>query len=241
MAQKLMRHTLPAEAACGDAMIDMGPDNSVLILIKHCRDMKQQETRLRLFTLLLLLSCTALFICAIGTDLRHNETSGSSGQGTPVEQSSAYSKQERVCPADNPQTNLQRLRIHLRSVPADNTSDGLYIKWNVMFGEKYNKEKHAIVIPVTGFYFVYVRITLSCHDGDSNFKRFYVELHNWNEGYNKTVCLTEAWDGITCTSEWSRSVFVGQLFDLLEGDHVRVWIGEGYRLITKSSFGAYLV
>lgn len=127
-------------------------------------------------------------------------------------------------------------------VPADIKSAGLYIKWDVMFGEKYSKEKRAIVIPETGFYFVYVRIALSCQDEDeaANFKRFYVELHKWNERYNKTVRLTEAWDGIVCTSEGSRSVFVGQLFDLLKGDHVRVWIGEGYELITKSSFGAYL-
>ncbi len=127
-------------------------------------------------------------------------------------------------------------------MPADNKSDGLYIKWDVRFGEKYNKEKRAIVIPETGFYFVYVRISLSCQDEDgaANFKRFYVELHKWNEGYNKTVQLAEAWDGIVCTSERFRNVFVGQLFDLLKGDHVRVWIGEGYGLIRKSSFGAYL-
>lgn len=81
IGQKLMGHTLPAEAACGDTMIDMGPDKSVLILIKHCQDMKQQETRLRLSTLLLLLSCTALFIFAICADLRQHESSESSGQG----------------------------------------------------------------------------------------------------------------------------------------------------------------
>lgn len=111
-----------------------------------------------------------------------------------------------------------------------------------MFGETYSQEKHAIVIPETGFYFVYVRIALNCHgeDGAENFKRFIVQLHNWNEGYNKTMKLTEARDGIACTPQGSRSLFVGQLFDLLEGDHVSVWIGEGYKLITKSSFGAYL-
>ncbi len=53
MGQKLAVQTLPNEEACRDSVTNMGPDESVLILIKHCRDMKQQETRLRLVTLLL--------------------------------------------------------------------------------------------------------------------------------------------------------------------------------------------
>lgn len=81
MGQTLMRDALPAEAACGDSVIDMGPDESVLILIKHCRDMKQQETRLRLITLILLLSCIALILFTTGADLRRQENSASVGQG----------------------------------------------------------------------------------------------------------------------------------------------------------------
>uniref|UniRef100_A0A4W6EK68 THD domain-containing protein n=1 Tax=Lates calcarifer TaxID=8187 RepID=A0A4W6EK68_LATCA len=126
------------------------------------------------------------------------------------------------------------------SLPAHNRSDELYLTWDVMFGENYNKEKRAIVIPDIGVYFIYVRLTLKCQDEDAMFKRFYVALHKWNEGYNITQLLTDAWDGIVCTPGGLRSVFVGQLFDLLEGDHVMVWIGKGYELIMKSSFGAYL-
>nr|XP_046232013.1 uncharacterized protein LOC124052126 [Scatophagus argus] len=234
--------TLPAETALGESMVNMGSDESVLILIKHCQDMKQQETRLRLITLLLLLSCTALvliFIC--GTNLRSHENSASSGR--QLEPSPAYSLQKRVCPADppNPLANFQRLHIHLRSLYTNETTDGLYIKWNAMFGEKYDQERRAIVIPEGGFYFVYVRFALRCHEQDRtvNTKRFIVELHKWNKGYQKTVILMDAWDGVSCTSEGSRTMFVGQLFDLLEGDHVSVWISEGYKLITRSSFGAY--
>lgn len=76
-----MAHTQPAETACRDSVMNMGPDEPVLILIKHCRDMKQQETRLRLVTLLLLLSCTALFIFITGAGLRQHKNSGSSEQG----------------------------------------------------------------------------------------------------------------------------------------------------------------
>ncbi|XP_038590354.1 uncharacterized protein LOC119914897 [Micropterus salmoides] len=244
MGQRLMGHILPAEVACSDAIIEMGSEKSALILIKHCQDMKQQEMRLRLITLLLVLLCTALYIFAICTDLRQHEKSGSTGQGSAVAQSPAYSKQETVCPAatDNPQRNPQRMRIHLRSVAANNSTDRVNIEWKVVFGEKYIAEKRAIVIPETSIYFVYVRIALSCQEKDktASFTGFHVVLNKWNEGYNKTVAMTQASDGIACTSQAFRNVFVGRLFELLEGDLVSVWIEEGYKLITKASFGAYL-
>ncbi|XP_029300990.1 uncharacterized protein LOC115016975 [Cottoperca gobio] len=247
MGQKLIGHTLPAEAAHVDAMMDLGPDEFVLVLIKHCRDMKQQETCLRLISLLLLLSCVALFIFSFGADLWKSENSGSRGQGSAVEQSPASSQlQERVFPADDPQTNFQRLqdfKIHLRSQSEYNKPDGHYIKWDKVFGETYNEEKRAIMIPENGFYFIYLRFALGCHDEDkaANFTRFYVELRNSNEGYNTTIRLLEASDGIACTSIGFRSVFLGQLFDLSKGDNVSVWIGKGYKLINKASFGAFLV
>ncbi|XP_041816799.1 uncharacterized protein LOC121623551 [Chelmon rostratus] len=242
MGQNRMASTLPAEAACGNSVTDMGPDESVLILIKHCRDMKQQETRLRLITLLLLLTCMALFIFNTGVGLRQRESTGASGQESAAEQSLDYAKEEKVCATGTPPTNLKQ-HINLRSVATDNKGDGVYIKWDVMLGERYDPEKRAIVILETGVYFVYLRIALNCLGGDrdGNFKRFYVQLHTWNKGYNKTVTLTEAWDSIACTPQGSRSFFVGQLFELLKDDHVSVWIGVGYEHITKSSFGAYLI
>ncbi|XP_074473764.1 tumor necrosis factor ligand superfamily member 15-like [Sebastes fasciatus] len=219
--------------------MDMGHDESTLILIKHCRDMKKQETRLRFITLLLVFSCTTLFMFTIWADLRHRENSGSSGQPTAV----AFSKQETVCPADNPQKNIQRLQLNLLSESGDdNTTHGQYLKWYALPHEKYNKQKRAIVIPEDGSYFIYVRISLGCHDFDQAkiFSRFFVALHQWNEGYPETQTPLEVWDGINCTSDTFRSVFVGQLFDLSKGDHMSVWIGEGYKLITKSAFGAFL-
>ncbi|TKS84062.1 hypothetical protein D9C73_019171 [Collichthys lucidus] len=220
-----MGHTLPAETTCEDSMIDMGQDRSALILIKHCRDMKQQEMCLRLITLFLLLICTALFIFMNGAILRQRGISGSSSQESTAEQSPAYSKQ---CPA--------------APVTIANGSSEVYMKWNVEFGENYSEEKCAIVIPKTDYYFVYVRITLKCHnlEEDGKFRKFGLYLHSWNKAYPQAVELTHVWDGVFCTLGGYRSVFVGQLFDLLEGDHVSVWIAEGYELISRSSFGAYL-
>lgn len=84
MGKKLTGEARPAAAACGDSVIEMSPDESVLILIKHCRDMKQQETRLRLATLLLLLSCMALILFNT-IDPRRERNSAPSEQGVSSE------------------------------------------------------------------------------------------------------------------------------------------------------------
>ncbi|XP_032395161.1 uncharacterized protein LOC116704065 [Etheostoma spectabile] len=236
MGDKVFGQALLTEAARGDAIIDMGPDKSVLILIKHCQDMKRQETRLRIITLVLLLSCTALFIVAISADLWKHGNSGSSGQESAVEPPPAMSKQESVIPTANPRKTIQRLHIDLMSLAAPNNSDGQYLKWHVMFGEDYNKEKGAIVIPEDGFYFVYLSVTLSCSD-EGDFNGFYAVLYNWNEHYDDNRDMMEARD--RCTSEGKKSVFVAKLLHLLKGDHLRVRIIKGYKLIDKSSFGAY--
>lgn len=80
MGQNVTGHGLPAEAAFGDMVVDMGQNESVLILMKHCRDMKRQESCLRLITLLLLLGCATLFFFVICADSRQHGNSGPTGQ-----------------------------------------------------------------------------------------------------------------------------------------------------------------
>lgn len=120
-------------------------------------------------------------------------------------------------------------------------SDGQYIWWEA---EPRNSHSKNIVIPRNGFYFVYVRTTLRCHNQDdaAAYVPFKLELHSWNKGYNKTIELVGAWDGVDCAqgSDVSRNVFVGQIFDLLQGDHLSVSIKQGSALVTKSFFGAYV-
>lgn len=113
--------------------------------------------------------------------------------------------------------------------------DGQYLRWDAGSGD--------IVIPLSGHYFVYVRTTLRCHDKveGSDYELFKLELHCWNAGYNQTRELAQAWDGVDCSrgSDVSRNVFLGQIFDLLQGDRVSVFIKHGFDLVEESFFGAY--
>ncbi|XP_030005858.1 uncharacterized protein LOC115430105 [Sphaeramia orbicularis] len=240
MALKLMGNTVPDQGGRKDVVVDV--DESVLILIRHCRDMKRQETCLRFITLLLLLSCTTLFVLTLSADFKKCEEFGSSGHKDTLQQSPAHAQliSER-CP-DNHQTNLSTMRVHFWSVPVKDKTDKLYMEWSPMLGENYiyNKDKQAIVIRQQGFYFLYVRVGLGCQQRENVERKFHMKLHKWTESYNKSQVLTEAWDGVQCSSEVSKNMFVGQLFELREGDHVSVWVEDGYQLITRASLGGFL-
>lgn len=105
-----------------------------------------------------------------------------------------------------------------------------------------NEETDAIHIPEHGFYFIYVKIALSCPLGQQpvDFRRFHVILYRWNENYKDNVKMSEALDGVRCTSPESKTLFIGQLFQLAEGDRVKMWIAEGHQLTRWASFGAFV-
>lgn len=85
MGKKLMENTPPAEAACGDSVIDIPRDESLLILIKHCKDMKHQETWLRFITLLLSLSFMALILFVNCVHVQKWDNSAFNRQGVSSE------------------------------------------------------------------------------------------------------------------------------------------------------------
>ncbi|KAF3849420.1 hypothetical protein F7725_015917, partial [Dissostichus mawsoni] len=219
-----MGHTLigtRGSAEDADVVMDLGPDQSLLVLMEHCREMKRQETRLRLFTLLLLLGCTALLVFAMWAGLIQSG-----------------SKEEVV---NDPQTDFTRLHVSLRSMSYKISPEGKVITWESEF-EPANKVTPYIVIPEDGFYFVYLNVAIFCvcrHEG-ANFTTFVGELHRYSEGYDDPERLTVVRDRLRCNSLQHRNVFVGQLFKLSKKDRLSVLIKEGFELIDESKFGAYL-
>ncbi|XP_062268346.1 uncharacterized protein LOC133974701 [Platichthys flesus] len=239
-----MAHTvkvLPAAAPCGDQETGLDRDQPVCILIRHCRDMKRQETRLRLLTMLLLLGCSALYIFTLCAELRNREHQSSG------DHRAAGPHQERLQTAVS-STEKKRFNIHLRqnhSVPKDTGTDERYIMWKQIIPEdnQCDQTRKDIVIPKDGVYFIYIRTSLFCRNatGAASSNMFYMQLRFWNENYNESRVLTDAREVVSCPPVAFRTVSVQQLFDLSEGDHVSVRIGAGYQLINKADFGAFLV
>lgn len=112
------------------------------------------------------------------------------------------------------------------------------MKWSKVFGDMEYDEENAFVIPETGIYFVYISITLDCQDNPN--KKLYVQLQKRNDGYNEDIYLMDAWNAVVCTQQ-PRTLFIGELFDLSQGEHVKARIMHGSELIRKASFGAYLI
>ncbi|CAB1421753.1 unnamed protein product [Pleuronectes platessa] len=233
-----MAHTvrmLPAAAPCGDLETGLDRDQPVCILIRHCRDMKQQETRLRLITMLLLLGCSALYIFTLCAELRKTEP-----------QSSGEHHQEKLQAAVS-STEKKTFNIDLRQRHSDHEDPGTdgYIEWEQIIPEDnhHDQSRRDIVIPEDGVYFIYFRTSLICNNatGAALSNMFHMELRSWNANYNTSRDLTETRDGVSCPPVAFRTVSVAQLFDLEEGDHVSVRVGAGYELIDDASFGAVLV
>lgn len=124
-------------------------------------------------------------------------------------------------------------------------ANGEYLSWATDSVRWYSEARRALVVPATGFYFVYARTTLRCLDLDMDEMEavlFKLELHSWNRSYNRSLSLADTWDEADCShgSGASRTVFLGQIFDLLEGDHISVMVRQGHDLVTKAFFGAYI-
>ncbi|XP_058472744.1 uncharacterized protein LOC131445953 [Solea solea] len=238
----------PGGGTCGgDAERSLGYcDDTALILIKHCRNMRRQDFFLRLINLLVL-TCAAFFICSICAGSWTRQSSGE--QTSTEEQRAVYLKQESQFPSEPATTknNNQGFNIQLRSL-SDRNTEVKKVKWeveNLNMRNQYKEERQAIVIPRDGVYFIYARFQLACHKNfPLKFNPLYVELDWWSEAYDKPQFLMQVKDGLACENQSMgggyRNVFMGQLFNLTTDYHVSVNVLRGYELITMAYFGAHL-
>ncbi|KAF7218118.1 putative LOC107395108-like protein [Nothobranchius furzeri] len=217
----------PAERTVVGGM-GMNHEESALILIRHCQDMKRQEARLRLISLLLMLSCAAFFF--------YTNTSGS--QERSPEPGKAF-WQQSPCPSEN--GGIQPpLRIFLRANLTTVENDSV-LSWESSNSIKsYDKETDSIVIPGKGFYFVYIRFTLVCDDRSSFASQaFAVQLQLLSRGYPHKQPLLEAKDRWDCSDFGFHNVFVGELFELEKEDLLSVFLIKGSHMVTASQFGVF--
>lgn len=96
--------------------------------------------------------------------------------------------------------------------------------------------KHAIGIPETGIYFVYIRLELEFSEKN---QQLLVKLQSWTQRYDENKDMIVVKEGRYHSQEKFKTVYVGQLFHLSEGDHLKVFVAKGPDLISKASFGAF--
>ncbi|XP_023839001.1 lymphotoxin-alpha [Salvelinus sp. IW2-2015] len=228
-----------------DTVISMAQQESVVLLLKHCQEMKRQESRLRLVTLFLVLGCAAVFVFT----QRVNRDCNEKDSFKPAE----YSQQQAI---DRQEQNLKP-NAHLTTSSMCNSVPEDYIQWEHqgtglvhMQNFTYDEKKHALVVPQGGRYFVYVGVNFRMPDKDKvSGEIHFLSLKVWkfSNRYPKNWPIMEVKDSIPDNRRGARTVYTGQVVALEEGDFLSVSINEdNYELIDCSAettmyIGAFLL
>ncbi|XP_024119037.1 uncharacterized protein LOC112140344 isoform X3 [Oryzias melastigma] len=203
---------------CTDKDMEVCTEESVVILLKQCRDMRRQETLFRVATLLLLCFCTTLTLLS------------SFGFGR-------FTQQERIPDSGESCSSSTNGKMHIHLIHQLNTPRlPPYIPYEPAFNSCLTFENSSVMIPLTGVYFVYARFTLQCQDSSLDFS---MTVERWSESYQETTKLMTATSRLSCMTDDFQTVYVGELLDLGEGDQLKVNVSEGYDLINESNFGAF--
>ncbi|XP_055731195.1 tumor necrosis factor ligand superfamily member 15 [Salvelinus fontinalis] len=228
-----------------DTVISIAQQESVVLLLKHCQEMKRQESRLRLVTLFLVLGCAAVFVFT----QRVNRDCNEKDSFKPAE----YSRQQAI---DRQEQNLKP-NAHLTTSSRCNSVPEVYIQWEHqktglvhMQHFTYDEKKHALVVPQGGRYFVYVGVNFRMPDKDKvSGEIHFLSLKVWkfSNRYPDDWPIMEVKDSIPDNRRGARTVYTGQVVALEEGDLLRVSINEdNYELIDCSAettmyIGAFLL
>ncbi|RVE65381.1 hypothetical protein OJAV_G00116060 [Oryzias javanicus] len=205
---------------CTDKDMEMCTEESVVLLVKQCRDMRRQEMLFRGATLLLLCFGTALIL---------NSSSFGFGRFTQPNKIESTAE-ERIPDAGSDCSGKMHIHLTQETIYRDN------ITWQLAFNACLTFENSSIMIPQSGVYFVYVRFTLTCEHGSTLFS---MKVTRWSESYPATTKLMHAQSDLNCTNNYFQTVYAGELLELSQGDQLKVNITQGYDLINESNFGAF--
>uniref|UniRef100_A0A8C7I557 THD domain-containing protein n=1 Tax=Oncorhynchus kisutch TaxID=8019 RepID=A0A8C7I557_ONCKI len=231
-----------------DTLISMAQQESVVLLLKHCQEMKRQESRLRLVTLFLVLG-----LCTLSC--------GNIVQGQPPGMLAFcvlnikwiyFQNHDRLYISSDP--------LHLLLPPASSRCNSVpedYIQWEHqetglvhMQHFTYDEKKHALVVPQGGRYFVYVGVNFRMPHKDKVSGEIHflsLKVLKFSNRYPDDCPIMEVKDSIPDNRRGARTVYTGQVVALEEGDLLRVSINEdNYELIDCSAettmyIGAFLL
>ncbi|KAL0965155.1 hypothetical protein UPYG_G00277490 [Umbra pygmaea] len=231
-----------------DAVIPMTQLESVIILLKHCEEMKRQESRLRICTFIVVVGFATVYL------MQHViHTSADDARCKPAEMS-------RPQVTEYPGTDL---KVHYESKPyvhlttpqsclLDKPMEFLHWENNqgmaLMKSFTYDKSNGSLIVPQAGRYFVYVGMTFR-KSKEIMHVPIHMMVNKYSDSYRKYVPVMEVSDVISNGTEGNhiRTVYTGQILELKNKDHLRVWISaETYEVIDCRSekynyFGAFFL
>ncbi|KAJ8286425.1 hypothetical protein GJAV_G00039130 [Gymnothorax javanicus] len=203
----------------------------VLILLDHFRATRRQECLSRVATAFLLLSCLAVFLffhvspqpveAAHGNDVeRHHQHNGG-----------PHARPQLGKPDVLPHAHLTVLPPPTRPTPpkCNPMPDQKTLAWEAVNGLAYThifayvQQKRALIVPVAGFYTVYLQMTFRIPDGyvsdHASCRLGAVVFATWDD---EETQLMRLWETMPCGEPSRKSVFVSGIFLLKKNTELRV-------------------
>ncbi|KAG7476786.1 hypothetical protein MATL_G00086520 [Megalops atlanticus] len=228
------------EIPCEAPELYDGENQTVLLLLKHCRETKRQECHARIAMGFLLLASLALLFFV----QRSQDNSSSCKHVVPAPENGVHQRQVDV-QNETPVAHL---------TGQHNKNPNQYIPWQHEMGKgavrgfTYDTQTHALIIPRKGVYNVYMQFTyrkpssLNC----SQFLVLNPSVFKFSSSYPTVENLMVAYDTVGCDEQWVyKSIYSAGTFELEQGD--KLMVNSTYPHLVdftddkKTYFGAYLI
>ncbi|XP_048874815.1 lymphotoxin-alpha isoform X2 [Brienomyrus brachyistius] len=235
---------------CGNQSHDMCPmaenttlrveeDRSLHLLMNHCREMKRQESNLRIATAFVLLGCTLLIFY-----LNFRQSGPLNFKSEPTEAKALGVVAEQHT-ASKPAFHLTAA---LGSVPAKEK----YVIWtdkgDTVHIQEFTYDNCTLTVPSSGLYHIYLQMTYKKPEVcNSPRGTIYLgpRVEIWRDSYPKFVSMMAASETLLCKDTIEKSIYTAGIYQLEKGSQLRVQYGaEDLAVQTdhkKMFFGAYLI
>ncbi|XP_028830233.1 uncharacterized protein LOC114786855 [Denticeps clupeoides] len=204
-------------------------EEALVVITRHCRDMKRQETRLRLATAFLLLSSVTVLLVlhAPSRDRATDQTATVGRLASPVLQ------------GKRPGVHLMPLAQH-----RNNTKP---IQWEPRFNNGFSLTANntLLTVPLDGLYYVYFGISYRipgnyCEQkGVDRIQDLHTQVFKFTASYPKDIVIIKSIDSMTCTILAQRFVYAGQLIQLLKNDKLKMIIHTPHEVVNWFKGGIY--
>nr|XP_023678897.1 tumor necrosis factor-like isoform X2 [Paramormyrops kingsleyae] len=224
-----------------DRSLQMEEDRSLHVLMSHCREMKRQESSLRIATAFILLGCVLLIFylhfrqCGPLTDK----------QSEPA---------ERITPGGlTEQQTGSKPAFHLTAALDSAQTKEKYVLWmdkgDTAHIQEFTYANCTLTVPLSGLYHIYLQITYRKPEVcNSPRGTIYLgpRVDIWRDSYPEFVTMMAASETLLCKDTIEKSIYTAGIYQLEMGSKLRVQYGTEDLTQVQTDhrrmfFGAYLI